>query len=248
MSLDDASGDWLGDVSGLADQFTVVAEVEAEDVNGATAAIVTQATFTGAVEDDDSELVSADGSVKLGIPLGAFAEPTQISIGGSIAPLPDDFPGRIVVGPIAVKTNGAEPAMPATIRFPLPFDNEEAMLNQLDPSLLIVLAFDESTGLWSEVESTFHHGELAVESEVGQFGAFVLLERGIVDSNHGPEAAPGAGVGDAGDGTPGSDAAASADCGTGTCGGGMAFASPLMLALLGARRRRRGVRNARRRP
>lgn len=253
MALDAATGEWVGTVAGLPEQFAAVAEIEAADDTGAKAAIVTQAAFSGAVHDEDGELATADGLVELHIPAGALAQPTQIAIGGAIAPLPHDFPGRIVTGPVAIAAGGATLSMPAALHFGLPFDSEDEMLAEIDPSFLIVLAYDEATGRWSEVEGAFHHGEpgirmhhgkLAMEVEFDRFGTFVLLERGLgLGGDAGTDA--GAGAGDA-SGNSGGDApspdAGSADCGTGACGAGTALASPLMLAMLGMRRIRRRPR------
>lgn len=247
MAFDNASGDWIGDVDGLPDQFAVIADVQAVDENGAKAAIMTQATFSGAVDDDDSELGTADGSVRLSIPMGTVAEPTQIAIGGSVAPLPDDFPGRILVGPIAIATNGTPFALSAKLSFPMRFDSEAAMLEQIDPAKLSVLSYDESTGTWNEIDSEFHAGPLAVETEIAQPGTFVLIERDdgasvggatAGDSSSSSDSASNGDNGDAQDATP----VPAANCGAGTFGVGMAMVSPLMLVLAGTKRRRRKSR------
>ena len=250
-TFDPATGDWTGTVSGLPEQCAIVLDVDAVSVDAATATFVTKTTFTGAVHDEDSALVTADGRVEMDIPAGALVAPTAITIGGSIAPLPHDFAGRIVAGPVATMTNGAQLTAPATLRFVLPFESEAKMAEAIDPSVLIVLAFDETTGMWSELESEFHHGELAVEAEIAGFGSFALLERGVVNLQPagGDQAAgnvPADEVGSVGDSMTDADIEATADCGTGTCGGGMAFASPLMLAGIGmrCRRRRHGAREA----
>ncbi|MCB9863607.1 MAG: hypothetical protein H6820_09650 [Phycisphaerales bacterium] len=240
MEFDAATGEWVGDVHGLPDQCFVNAEVQGADADGRKANIISQATLTGAVDDEDSEIASADGAVRLSIPEGAFAEPTQIVIGGSIAPLPDDFPGQIVVGPIGVTTNGAEPALAAVLSFPLRFDSEAALLEQLDPTMLIVLAFDETTGLWNEIDATYHSGKLAVDAQVAKFGAFVLLDRGAVPASgqQGDDSSPADASGTPDNRAPDSPVAPAADCGTGVFGSSMAMASPLMLVLAGVRRRR----------
>lgn len=242
MAFEAASGDWVGDVHGLPDQCFAIADVQATDGSGAKAAIVAQATLTGAVEDEDSELGSADGTVKLEVPQGAFAEPTQVIVGSSIAPLPDDFPGQIVAGPIALMTNGADLALAAKLSFPLRFDSEAAVLQQMDPSMLIVLAFDESTGLWNEIDSEYLPGKLAVDVQIAKLGSFVLLERGVGagSGQPGSDSAAAGASGDTGDDSSGASVAPAADCGTGVFGSSMAMMCPFMLVLAGGQWRRRG--------
>lgn len=242
MVFDNASGNWIGDIDGLPDQFSVIADVQAVDENGAKAANITQATFSGAVDDADSELGTADGLVKLSIQMGTVVEPTQIAVGGSIAPLPDDFPGRILVGPIGINTNGTPFALSAKLSFPMRFDSEAAMLEQIDPSLLSVLAYDDSTGVWNEIDSAFHAGPLAVEAEIGQPGVFLLLDRGVGGNGNGhagdpvsPSTEP---VNNTSAGSAVPDAAGSGACGVGVFGSGMMLLSPLMLILAGQRRHR----------
>ncbi|MBK8268039.1 MAG: hypothetical protein IPK83_06910 [Planctomycetes bacterium] len=185
-----------------------------------------------------------------------MVEPTQIAIGDSVAPLPNDFPGRLVNGPIAITTKGVELSAPATMRFVLPFESEAAMLEHVAPSLLIVLAFDEATGLWNEVDARFLHGELAVETEMAQFGSFALIERGVVNNTDesAEESDDGSSVDDANDGTDANGGNGAnensaddtppipSDFGGGFCGGGAALVSPFMLAMIGVRRRARKTR------
>lgn len=255
MSFDAPSGDWIGHVAGLPDHFAVVAEVEATNETGEKATFVMRTTFTGAPGDADVELISTDGDVEIELAADALPMQTQVAIGGSVAPLPEGFPGRILTGPVALSTNGRALARAGTMRFLLPFENEESMLEQIDPSLLIVLAHDEAGANWVEVESKFLHGELAVETELTNLGAFVLLERGTVEvpvEDPDEESGPIVGGDSADDNSDtNSDSesesetpVAPTDIGGGACGGGVALASPLMLAILGTHRRSRSKRRS----
>ncbi|MBX3394656.1 MAG: hypothetical protein KF841_04765 [Phycisphaerae bacterium] len=263
MSLEPATGDWIGRMSGFPEQFTVIAEVSAVNATGESAEVVTQSTIAGAAHDDASELASADGLVEIEVQAGAFMEPTRIAIGGSTAPLPHDFPGRMVAGPIALSTDGAVLSAPVVLRFLLPFDSQESMLNEIDPQLLIVLAFDEQTGFWNEIDSRFLNGKLAVETQIAKLGAFALIERGAVGPAEVPveqdesgvdsgevDTAGGQTVDNADTETGGDQSSDSAgtpvDFGSGACGGGAAMASSLMLAMIGTGRRMRSNRRQRR--
>ncbi len=246
MALDATSGDWIGHVAGLPEQFAVVADVNATDETGAQASTLAAATFMGAMHDEESDLAAADGRVKLTIPADALSEPTAIAIGNAVARLPDEFPGRIITGPIAMVTpDGTATALakPSTVHFQLAFDTEEALLAAHDPALMMVLAFEEATGLWTELASSYHAGEMAIEAEISKLGTFLLLERGLGTGDAGDGAdADAQGTGDAGSEIPGGELPGSADCGTGACGSGAALASPLMIGVLGLRRMRRGRR------
>lgn len=182
MTFDTASGEWTGTATGLPEQFAATVDVEAVDANGKTSRLVSRATFTGVDAGEESELASSDGLVELEFAAGSFTAPTPIVIGPTVAPLPNDFAGRIVSGPFAVSAGGLQSAMPSTLRFVLPFDTEAELLNQVSPDLLIVLAFDESTGFWNEIDSDYVPGRLAVETSVDRLGSFVLIERGVVDA------------------------------------------------------------------
>lgn len=248
MVLEPSTGDWIGRVTGLPEQFNVVAEVSAVDAAGESAEIVTQSTIAGAAHDEASELASSDGLVEIEVPAGAFMEPTRIVIGGSTAPLPNDFPGRMVAGPFALATGGAELSAPVVLRFPLPFDSEESMRSEIDPSLLIVLAFDEQTGFWNEIDSRFLPGRLAVEAPIARLGSFVLIERGAVIPEETPieQDEPSVDNAEAGPVSNQTDTNADVppDLGTGACGGGAAMASSLMLAMIGAGLRIRSNRRS----
>lgn len=151
---------------------------------------------------------------------------TTVELRGCICRMNLEF-RRIAEGLIATITNGAELASSATLQIRLLFDSEDVLLTQVDPELLSVLAFDDSTGLRNEIDSTYLHGEMAVASTISKFGAFVLLERGIGVNAGGSRGDSGAAyrddAGSQDDGASSNDVAASADCGTGACGGGMAF-------------------------
>ncbi len=226
MSFDAATGNWVGTLASVPGRFTVVAEVSALDTNGASAEYATSASIVAAANDIESELTNSDGSIELKVPAGAVAQPTQIAIGGSLAMLPDNFTGRVISGPTACVTAGPMLSAPATLRFTLPFESEDALLAQLDPTRLVVIAYDPATGKWNEIPSRFSKGALAVDAQIANLGTFALLETAPADQQPEPQPAP---------------ANPLPTIGGGGCGIGMVSLAPLTLALLVPARFRRRV-------
>lgn len=228
MSFDAASGNWVGTLASVPGRFTVVAEVSALDTNGASAEYATSASIVAAANDIESELTNSDGSIELKVPAGAVAQPTQIAIGGSLAMLPDNFTGRVISGPTACVTAGPMLSAPATLRFTLPFESEDALLAQLDPTRLVVIAYDAASGKWNELPSRYSKGALAVDAQIANLGTFALLETAPANQQPEPQPAP---------------ANPLPTIGGGGCGIGMVSLAPLTLALLvPARRRQKGAK------
>lgn len=250
MALDNQTGDFIGAMGGLPAQCAIVVEVEAQNEAGAKALYLTSATLTTSARDEDSELSASDGLVEVEVPAAGLPATTPVAISGAVAALPAGFNGRVICGPVAITTAGAALATPATLRFALPFDTEEALRQQLDPARLIVMAHDDATGNWTELAARFNDGRLAVDSQIARFGSFVLLETGPTPTN--PNGSDADGTRDLDGTNPDTTGQNPTDGGPaqaptsgmaspagGTCGLGIASAASLMMALVVAPRLRR---------
>lgn len=234
VDYDANTNTYIGLVDELPYDVDAIIEVTASDDASRSATCVARASMSLPDTSEESEVLSSDGQLVLTIPAVGLPAGTYVTISPApVGPPALDGNAAVVSGPYEIRAGDSSLlGESASLRFRLPFQNGDDVARSFDPDTFEIRRYDAVADAWIAMDGAYESHDPSVVTETTRLGSFVLIAGSVAAAGNADSENQNSG---SGTGAQSSNAGG----GSGPCGSGAALLTPLMLACLGIRSRRK---------